>query len=122
MNDVKKYFYTLVAFVWMTQFFITEATKSETTFWTSNANTTAAKLESRTLSEALQYYINFLMTFLYLIAVWYALWGGFQILTAGWEEEKVKKWKTILIQWGLWLLVIFLAGSIVKWVLSVLVA
>jgi hypothetical protein len=27
-----------------------------------------------------------------------------------------------LIQWGLWLLVIWLAGTIVKWILSVLVA
>ena len=62
------------------------------------------------------------MTFLYLVAVLYALWGGFLILTAGGEDDKVTKGKTILIQWGIWLLVIWLAGTIVKWILSVLVS
>lgn len=95
---------------------------SETTFWVNKAQTTAWNLENRPLAEAVQYYVNFLMTFLYLIAVLYALWGWFQILTAGWDDEKVSKWKTILIQWWLWLLVIWLAWTIVKWILSVLVA
>ncbi len=92
------------------------------TFWVNKASTTSQNLENRPLSEAVQYYVNFLMTFLYLVAVLYALWGGFLILTAGGEDEKVKKGKTILIQWGLWLLVIWLAGTIVKWILSVLVS
>lgn len=62
------------------------------------------------------------MTFLYLIAVMYALWGGFQILTAGGDDKKVSAGKTILIQAGLGLLVIWLSGTIISWVLSVLVA
>lgn len=98
------------------------ASSSETTFWVNKATTTAGQLENRPLSEAIQFYVNFLMTFLYLIAVLYALWGWFQILTAGWDDDKVSKGKTILIQWAMWLLVIWLAGTIVKWVLSVLVS
>jgi len=94
----------------------------ETTFWTEKARTTGWKLEDQTLWEALQTYVNFIMTFLYLIAVFFALWGWFLILTAAWDDEKVSKWKTILIQWGIWLLVIFLAWSIVKWILSILAA
>lgn len=90
------------------------------TFWVTSANTLTGWLESEDLSEALQWYITYIMTFLYLIAVWFALWWGFNILTAWGDEEKVKKGKTILIQWALWLLVIFLAWSIVKWVLSLL--
>lgn len=90
------------------------------TFGVTKANTTTNKLENQSLSEAIQTYINFIMTFLYLIAVAYALWGWFQILTAGWDDKKVTTWKTILIQWGLWLLVIWLSGTIVGWVLSAL--
>lgn len=122
-NNMKKYVYTLVALAFSIQSnLLTFAASSETTFWLSKASTTAGGLESRSLSEAVQSYVNYLMTFLYLIAVLYALWGWFQILTAWWEEDKVKKGKTILVQWGLWLLVIWLAWTIVKWVLSVLVA
>jgi len=56
--------------------------------------------------------------FLALIGVCYGLWGGFQIVTAGGEEEKVKKGRTILIQVAIGLVVIFLANSIVQWVLT----
>lgn len=128
-NLVKKSVYSTV---WMlslvqvgvSQVFATSTTTSapDATFWVDNAATVTGWLEDQPLSEALQTYVNYVMTFLYLIAVWYALWGWFQILTAWGEEDKVKKWKTILIQWWIWLLVIFLAWSIVKWVLSLLAA
>lgn len=123
MNAMKKTSYSIV---WVALSSLASlqvfAWSSDTTFWVGKATTTAGQLENRPLSEAIQYYVNFLMTFLYLIAVLYALWGWFQILTAGWDDEKVTKGKTILIQWAMWLLVIWLAGTIVKWVLSVLVA
>jgi hypothetical protein len=56
-----------------------------------------------------------LATFLSLVAVLFALWGWFNILTAGWAEDKVKKWKTILIQALIWLVVIWLSYSVVSW-------
>lgn len=56
------------------------------------------------------------MTFLMILAVIYGLWGGFNILTAAWDEEKVKTGKKVLINAVIWLLVIFLAGSIMQWV------
>ncbi len=123
-NIIKNSFYT-TAWIFLTtqNNLITLAGNTRdpgSTFWVNNANTTTWKLEDQTLWEALQTYVNYIMTFLYLIAVFYALWWGFLILTAAWDEEKVSKWKTILIQWGIWLLVIFLAWSIVKWILSIL--
>lgn len=96
--------------------------KSEATFWTDKRQIVTGQIEDRTLDQSIQFYVNYLMTFLYLIAVLYALWGWFLILTAAWDEKKVKKWKTILIQWAIWLLVIWLSWTIIKWVLSVLVA
>ena len=98
------------------------AATPETKFGTDKAAAVTGGLEDQALGDAIQTYVNFFMTFLYLIAVLYALWGGFQILTAGGEDEKVGKGKTILIQAGIGLLVIFLSGTIVKWVLSVLAA
>lgn len=124
MNTVKKISYSTI-WLWLSSLATLNTFAwwaSETTFWVNKATTTSQNLENRSLPDAIQFYVNFLMTFLYLIAVMYALWGGFQILTAGWDDEKVKKWKTILIQWAMWLLVIWLAWTIVKWVLSVLVA
>lgn len=68
--------------------------------------------------SAVQTLITNAIGFLYLVAVVYALWGGFQILTAGGDEEKVKKGKTILIQAAIGLVVIFLASSIINWVVT----
>lgn len=62
--------------------------------------------------------IGNVITFLYIVAVGYALWGGFSILTAGWDEEKVKKGKTVLTQAVLWLVVIWLAGSVIEWIVA----
>jgi len=68
--------------------------------------------------SAVQNLITNAIGFLYLIAVVYALWGGFNILTAGGDEEKVKKGKTVLIQAVIGLVIIFLASSIVNWVVT----
>jgi hypothetical protein len=92
------------------------------TFGTTKATTTATQLEDQTLPEAIQTYVNYIMTFLYLIAVMYAIWGGFLILTAGGDEEKVKKGKTILIQGAIGLFVVFIAATLVRFILGVLAA
>lgn len=116
-NLIKKSVYTIsgLGLLWVNSI----NTHAGDMFWTNRA-TNDIIWEERALETALQWYIGTLMTFLYILAVAYALWGWFQILTAGWDEEKVKKWKTILIQWAIWLLVIFISGSLVKWVLWVL--
>jgi hypothetical protein len=62
------------------------------------------------------------MLFLGILGVCYGIWGGFQIVTAGGDEEKVKKGRTIIIQVIIGLIVIYLANSIVQFVLrSILV-
>ena len=71
-----------------------------------------------TADIAVQNLISTAATFLAIVAVIYALYGGFNILTAGGEEDKVKKGKTILIQALIGLVVIFLANSIVQWLIT----
>lgn len=68
--------------------------------------------------SAVQSLITNAIGFLYLVAVVYALWGGFNILTAGGDEEKVKKGKTILIQAVIGLVVIWLASSIINFIVT----
>ena len=74
-----------------------------------------------TADTVIQNWLGNLLTFLYLVAVLLAIWGGFNILTAAWDEEKVTKGKTILMQaaWGV--VVIFLAGSIIDWLINLIV-
>ena len=72
--------------------------------------------------EVVQRYIANILWFLYLIAVLYWLWGGFNILTAGWDEDKVKTWKTIIINALLWIVVIFLVGTIVELLIKAILA
>lgn len=73
---------------------------------------------SNTADTAVQNLVGNAMLFLGIVAVMYGLYGGFLILTAGGDDTKVKQGKTILIQVAIGLVVIFLANSIVQWVLS----
>jgi Type IV secretion system pilin len=68
--------------------------------------------------SAIQTLISNAMVFLGILGVCYGIWGGFQIVTAGGDEEKVKKGRTIIIQVVIGLIVIFLANSIIQWVLT----
>lgn len=61
--------------------------------------------------------LGYLIGLLYFVAIVFALYGGFQILTAGGDDEKVKKGKTTLINAVIGLVVIFLASSIVGWII-----
>ncbi|NDK08415.1 hypothetical protein EOM39_04170 [Candidatus Gracilibacteria bacterium] len=67
---------------------------------------------------AVQTLIKNAMLFLYLVAVIYGLWGGFQILTAGGKDDQVKKGRTVIVQALIGLVVIWLASSIVQWLVS----
>ena len=82
----------------------------------------ALKGRSDNLESGVQSIIGFVTNLLYLIAVAFVLYGGFLMLTAGGEEDKVKKGKTILMQSALGLLVIFLASSFVGFILRLIQA
>ncbi len=67
---------------------------------------------------AIQTLITNLLAFLGVIAVLFIIYAGFMILTAGWDDEKVKKGKSVIIQAIIWIVVIFLAYSIVNWIFT----
>lgn len=72
-----------------------------------------------TADVTIQNYISTALNYLYLAAVIYALWGGFNILTAAGDDEKVKKGKTVIVHAAIWVLIIFLANSIVWWLIGI---
>jgi len=112
-NTMKNTFYTLVWLIllWLSNVnaINVKATQATTTWDNATGGWFIATINS------LLWYLTWL---LYLIAIIYTLWGWFQILTAGWDEEKVKKWKTTLIQAVLGLFVIFLASTLVNWIIN----
>lgn len=68
--------------------------------------------------EVANNWISFLVGFLYFFAIIMILWAGFNVLTANGDDDKVKK-SVSIIKWAVaWLIVIFLANSIVQWVLE----
>lgn len=117
MNLVQKSFYVL-AWVALTQMNLVNAAINfgwEKVDWSIEWTNASADVAAQKL-------VGNVMGFLYIVAVFYALWGGFNILTAGWDEEKVKKWKTVLIQAALWLVVIWIASSVIEWVVTKVLA
>ncbi len=75
-----------------------------------------------TFDAQIAQWINILTSFLTLIAVIYAIWGWFLILTAAGDDEKVTKWRTVIFHAILGLIVIWLAYSIITWVTGLLIS
>lgn len=71
---------------------------------------------------AIQNIVGNITLFLNIIAVLYFLWWGFNILTAAGDEEKVKKGRTVIVQALIGLVVIFLASTVVEWLLVKILA
>jgi len=113
-NVIKNSFY---AFAWLSLIGLNNVALA-LDFWKDKASTLA--WSSKSADTVITQWVSFIVGFLYLVAVIVMIYGGFNILTAGWDEEKVKKGKTILIQAAAWLIVIFIAGSVVDWVITLL--
>ena len=76
------------------------------------------KWSTKNADEIIQDWVVYISSFLAVIGVIIIIWAGFQILTSLGDDEKVKKWKTIITQAIIWLMVIFLAASIVSLVIG----
>jgi type IV secretory pathway VirB2 component (pilin) len=121
MKKMKKTLYTLVGVGLLTM----NSVSSVGAWWEPNENGGECKewvcpTGETGLFNVVQNIIGWLTGFLYIVAVIYWLWWGFQILTASGEEEKVKKWKKVLINAWIWLVIIFLASSVVQFVFQAL--
>ena len=110
MTTIQKGLYSIVGFASTVSATFAGVFGEEKVTIKGTANTSAETVVQTLIDRA--------MMFLALVAVVYGIWGGFQIVTAGGDEEKVKKGRTILIQVVIGIIVIWLAGSVVKWVIG----
>lgn len=110
---MKNSFYTTiwVLLIWINSVNAIDLKKTQwTTTWDNGTN--------GAFIDTLNNMLGYLVGLLYFVAVVFALYGGFQILTAGWDEDKVKSGKTTLVNAVIGLVVIFLASIIVNWIIS----
>ncbi len=64
--------------------------------------------------------VAYLVWFFYLIAVIFGIYAGFLIMTSWGDDEKVKKWKNIFIYVIIGLIVVFLASTVIRFVVDAL--
>lgn len=72
-----------------------------------------------TFREAIVNFLNFLLTFLGLIAIAFIIYAGFILIVAGGDEEQVGKAKKIILYAGIGIIVILLSYAIVEFFISV---
>lgn len=63
--------------------------------------------------------LGFIIGLFYFVAIVFAIYAGFTILTSGWDEEKVKKGKKVLIYVVIGLIVVFLSSQLVRWIIKI---
>lgn len=86
------------------------------TIWTNNAT----DWWQSTIIDTIKNAINRVLWMLSLIALVLCLWWGFQMLTAGWDDSKVKAWTKVLKNAAIWLAVIWLAWLIIAFVFRII--
>jgi len=77
----------------------------------------AVRGSTESADQYIQTIIGNVFLFLALIWVLIFIYAWFQYLTAAWDDEKVKKAKTMIIQAIIWLAIIFSAYSIINLVI-----
>ncbi len=73
---------------------------------------------NRNLAFSVEKYIEYLLGFLLFVAVVYWLYWWALVLTASWDEEKVKKWRKSLFMALIWIVIIFLAWPLVRFLVD----
>lgn len=76
--------------------------------------------KDRKASQYIQDIIKYLLGFITLVAVIYIIYSGFQIMISAWAEDKVKKSKTTIFHVLVGIVLIWLAYSIVTFVMNIL--
>lgn len=74
----------------------------------------------RKFSVYIQDVVIYLLTFVTIVWVIYIIYAGFQLMTWGGNEEKLKKTKNIIIYVIIGIILMWLAYPIMKWIIRLL--
>ncbi len=77
--------------------------------------------KNRTASQYIQDVVKYLLTFITIIAVFYIIYAWFKVLTSAWNDDDVKKSKTTIVSVFIWIVIIWLSYTIVKWIIWVVI-
>ena len=113
---MKKILFALIAYFSVVQTFAVEA---ETAFGVERV-TENLRLGGNDLVWTADNILWYIIGLFYFIAIVFAIYAGFIILTSAWDEEKVKKWKKTFLFVLAGLILILLASQIISWVISIL--
>ena len=111
---MKKY---IISSIWLL-FLFTNNARAAINYWWQDSVDPGIIWTEETLDSAVQTLIRNFSIFLSLIAVIFWLRWGFMIMTAWVKEDNVKKWRTIIVYSLVGLVVIWLAYSIVAFVIQ----
>lgn len=75
-------------------------------------------VKDRTFSEYAQDIVAYILKFTYVISVIYIIYAGFLILMSAWSDEKMWAAKNNIVYVMVWIIVIYLANSIVAWTIN----
>lgn len=95
------------------------ASDAGTLFWVNKIDPTLSGWWSN-LVATVNNIAGYIIWLFYFIAVILWIYWWFLILVSWWDEDKVKKWKNIIIYVVFWLIVIFLASQLVNWVIGIM--
>ena len=88
--------------------------------WTESVKWVNWIVTDRKFSQYVQDVIKYILTFVFIIAVIYIIYAWFNLLISAWDESKAKNSKSIIIYVIIWIVIIYLAYSIVLWIMNVL--
>ena len=114
---MKKYIYILGLFIFLT--YNNVFCDANSLFWIDKVDN-SLKAWWNDIVSWIDNIAGYLIWLFYFISVLIWIYGWFIILTSWWEEDKVKKWKNIIIFMVIWLIVVFLASQLVRWVISIM--
>jgi len=113
---MKKIFFFFLAYFSVAQTFAVDA---ETAFGTERV-TENLRLGWNDLVGTIDNILGYVISLLYFIAIIFAVYAWFIILTSAWDDEKVKKGKKTFLFVLAGLILILLASQIIRWVISIL--
>jgi len=106
----------LLAYFTIAQTFATDA---KTAFGTERV-TENLRLGWDDLVGTIDNILGYVIGLFYFIAIIFAVYAWFVILTSAWDEEKVKKGKKIFLYVLAWLILVLLASQIINFVINTL--
>jgi hypothetical protein len=104
-----KYIWLILLFIYL---FI-DNTFASCVFWLCNVDPELQTWWDKNMEESIKSLLNYFLWFIAFIWVVFVIKWGFQILTAAWDDEKVKSWKKTLLYSLLGIFLIFMSWSII---------